>query len=350
MKNRTGYKVKIIILVLSLALALLLCEILLRTLGFKPRELRVHQYFSEEGWAGYDPELGWINRPGIFISEESGHAKMTFWENGQRASRQNREKSGRYLVYLVGCSYTQGYGVTDEETFAYRLNDIYPDIVFDNFGTGGYGTYQSLLRIKRELNKSGQKHPCLIIYGFFGGHIQRNVAASFWIMSLTERTGLWIRPPYVTLEKNTLHPHDYEVIKLWPMETHSSIISLLHKTEICTHDIPKYKALEATKCIMREMDKNVREKNSHLLVVLLDDIPLTIYDFLEAQGIDYVDCTNPCFFGNPSLWVGCNGYSHPNGLQHLFWAKVIKNWIDKNLSKKLLNQIIFPGDGLQALV
>ena len=77
---------------------------------------------------------------------------MTFLDDHSRRSWTTPNKPDqRAEVLLVGCSFTEGFGVDDEDTFSYLLNARYPHLMFHNFGTGGYGTYQSLLRVKKNL-------------------------------------------------------------------------------------------------------------------------------------------------------------------------------------------------------
>ncbi len=51
-----------------------------------------------------------------------------------RASRPLVLAKRPYHVLCVGCSYTYGYGVFDDETFVWRLNEMFPNVYFDNGG------------------------------------------------------------------------------------------------------------------------------------------------------------------------------------------------------------------------
>ena len=105
-----------------------------------------------------DDKLGWINRPGTYLSTEAGGVPNDFPRRSQPSKLDTPSKTKqRAEVLVVGCSFTQGFGVTDDETFSYLLNARYPRLMFHNFGTGGYGTYQSLLRIRRESHATVQR-------------------------------------------------------------------------------------------------------------------------------------------------------------------------------------------------
>ncbi len=83
----------------------------------------------------------------------------------QRCSRADMNKKGQLRVMCIGCSFTEGYGIRDEDTFCWKLNDRYANIVFDNCGTGGYGTYQSYLRMETELKN--RQYDLVIYFGTF---------------------------------------------------------------------------------------------------------------------------------------------------------------------------------------
>jgi hypothetical protein len=74
-------------------------------------------------------------------------------------------------VALLGCSYTYGYGVNDEQTFASLLQQKFPDQPIQNAGVIGYGTVQSLLQLK-ELIKIGSVKTVLLNFSSF--HFMRN--------------------------------------------------------------------------------------------------------------------------------------------------------------------------------
>ena len=80
-------------------------------------------------------------------------------------------------MLLVGCSFTMGWAVADDETWAWRLQELRPDVEVVNRGVGGYGTLQSLLLLEQLLGRDGQR-PARVLYGFIDhGLAQRRRAA-----------------------------------------------------------------------------------------------------------------------------------------------------------------------------
>lgn len=78
-------------------------------------------------------------------------------------------------LWLLGCSYTYGMGVNDEETFAWLIQEAHPEFRVRNFGVPGFGTVQSYLQLKR-LFASGET-PTNVILNYADFHDERNVLA-----------------------------------------------------------------------------------------------------------------------------------------------------------------------------
>jgi hypothetical protein len=111
----------------------------------------------------FDPLLGWCPRPG----ERYGEASFD-WA-GSRMGPEPLPRSradGERLIGLVGCSFTLGSEVQDDETWAYELDERWADTRFGNFGFGGYGVDQALLRWRRDV---APLEPEEIWLGFFPG-------------------------------------------------------------------------------------------------------------------------------------------------------------------------------------
>ncbi len=129
---------------------------------------------------------GWRNPSGVEICSYEGtldnHAHKKNWENRARASRPHYDKPCRYRVLVVGCSFTYGSGVNDNETYVWKLGERFPKVNFDNFATIGYGTYQCLLRMREILPL---EHYDLVIYAAYPHHTFRNLYYAIWEPSET---------------------------------------------------------------------------------------------------------------------------------------------------------------------
>jgi hypothetical protein len=310
-------------------IVLALAELGLRALGFTPR--RASDSRLAESMFIPDQEFGWINRPGTILSTEAGHVPMTFLADNTRRSWKTPAKADqRAQVLMVGCSFTQGMGVVDEDTFSYLLNARYPYLMFRNYGTGGYGTYQSLLRVKESLSQPDANRIPLVVYGFIDVHMQRNVAVPDVVRSLADRRNHYVIPPHVRLGKDGLQQYGLETIPFWPLESHSAIVTLLANAFLDFHLRKHGSQLGATTALIDQMNQLVVGQHKRFLIALLDRPPKGLVPFLEAQKIDYVNCDNPAFDKIPSDFR-LGGFQHPNAKQHALWATCIGDWIDHEM-------------------
>ena len=150
-------------------MSLLAAEVSARLLGYAPAvDSRI-----TSPWTAFDTELGWINNPGGHVDGDFGRA--TFEPDGSRRTKRHPIDKPRDVVLVLGCSYTLGFGVDDQDTFAWKLQERFPDFDVENFGTAAYGTYQSLLRFRRFL-REGHPAPAVVVFGFAEFHGARDRA------------------------------------------------------------------------------------------------------------------------------------------------------------------------------
>jgi len=121
------------------------------------------------GYSTFDAELGWTTRPGYAAPAGDIHINA----RGLRALREYPEAPppGVRRVLAFGESFTFGEEVEDAECWTARLEALDPSLEVLNYGVGGYGTDQALLRARREAR--GPAAWCLV--GFMTENIGRNV-------------------------------------------------------------------------------------------------------------------------------------------------------------------------------
>lgn len=95
----------------------------------------------------FDTELGWTNRPG-----RASVLPIVIGEQGARGGRDYSPEPAEGVLRLAcfGTSFVFGSEVADEETWCAQLEELDPRLEALNFGVGGYGTGQALLRMRRE--------------------------------------------------------------------------------------------------------------------------------------------------------------------------------------------------------
>ena len=128
---------------------------------------------AEHKHTHYDPLLGWINEPNASIPDMYGPG-LALHTNSQgfRATRDYAIEvpSGRLRILCSGDSFTLGYGVSDNQTWASQLEQLEPKLETVNMGQGGYGVDQAYLWYARDGAKL--KHD-VQLFAFITGDFMR---------------------------------------------------------------------------------------------------------------------------------------------------------------------------------
>ena len=271
-----------------------------------------------------DPILGWRNRQGSFVWPGRGRDRgrdivMTFWADGLRATAPQRGHRAVELP-LLGCSYTQGWAVTDEETYAWHLQTMLPDVTMLNYGTAGYGTYQSLLALEGHFARATRPAP-LVVYGLIPAHEVRNVAPASWLRALTAVShGGPLAVPFATLnDAGAVERHGPQSYPHWPLDRRLASIDLLEFgwTSLAMRG-RREQARPVLEALLLEMHDRARTHGADLVVVILDGSPewsSHYVEFLSAHGIATVECAHP---GIQQEQVPF--YGHPNRRVHAYIA------------------------------
>src|SRR6266540_392738 len=303
----------------SLVFSLLVGEAALRTFGYEPRRLALNTSFWSTGWAAMDEELGWRNREGSFRSAEPGHALMSFESDGRRHDPSSKVPDLPKVV-VVGCSFTQGEGVPDDQPYPHLVNLALPGFEVINYGTGGYGTYQSLLRLRAYFRSPHPPTP-LVLYGYTSHHITRNVATTDWVSMLTTRDGRYLMPPHVRAAGDGIREYTSRPVELWPLEQRSALVALAHKAAMNTSLHVRWsERFAVTQQVLRDMNTIARANKSSLTVIGLVALSDAEIERMKHDGIDYLDCQYPGPL-HRDLQVG--GWGHPNGRMHEWWGTCI---------------------------
>lgn len=115
-----------------------------------------------------DRDLGWVTIPG---------ARARFTAVNQAGVRANREYAavpppGVVRIAAFGDSFVHGDEVTTEEAWTTRLERTRPDLEVLNYGVGGYGIDQALLRYEREGRRLA---PHVVLLGIITDDVLRGV-------------------------------------------------------------------------------------------------------------------------------------------------------------------------------
>ncbi len=279
------------------------------------------------GWAKPDPALGWRNNPGVHPADEGPHEVMTILPDGSRLSG---APGAGATVLIVGCSYAEGYGVRDDEAFAARLQQQFPQLRMRNFAVPGYGTYQSLLTLRDLIERQGVR-PALVIYGFLPFHAERNVLTYSMLEAFRAFGGERFSPPHVELSAGGLRAYPPFVVHDWPLEERSALVTLLHRSELRLRLAGREaQEVQVTDMLLAQMKTLVEAAQARLLVATLWDGGSPSYPKISADmrkaGIEQLDVTYKGEEKRPEkILVGGNG--HPGAIIHAWWADRLARWM-----------------------
>lgn len=310
----------------SVILAALLCEATLRLTGYMPWTY-TNKDANEPTMHEADPVLGWKNKEGKYVipayAPSGQDIHMTFIGNGQRYTGLKGTDLRKDFV-IVGGSYTLGWAIDDSETYPWKLQERYPALNVLNYGTAGYGGYQSLLVLEKELPRLTS--PIIVLYGFNDHHKTRNVATSGWMQTLSKfsRRG-HVFVPYVTFEENNgLIRHMPERYLELPYRESSATIAMIEKVymKIKTMNRSSQERLVADQ-ILLEMNRISERSGAQFVMAILRanrEDKVHYMNFCRAHDISCIDCVYPL---TPDMRVA--GEGHPNELANSLWANCIAN-------------------------
>lgn len=189
MKKRTIGK--LILVNLSVLLVLLfLLEILFRMQGYETFSSKQPDVTVAPNKAFFqkDSLLGIKNNVGEFeiTLKKEYRFKVTHDSSNLRITSPDTSASTlpKPEIWLMGCSFTYGWSINDNETFPWLLQSELPDCKIVNWGTNGYGTIHFYLQLKEALKKRDK--PKLVILNHADFHLPRNTLDPSWKRMLSE--------------------------------------------------------------------------------------------------------------------------------------------------------------------
>jgi hypothetical protein len=245
-----------------------------------------------------DPQLGWKNREGQFDMVDPQRKTpfhYTNWSQGRRATADRdpapnpgNGAAGAPRVLFFGDSYVQGYGLSNEQTFAWIVQQNHPELAISNFGTADYGTYQSYLAIAKYV-----RGPCSVFYLFNTFHEGRNVAEPDWVRIVREPPqGLFF--PYADLTDGALRQKQSPGEMVWPVSRWLRTAALAEDYYQRAAYFPRMRnRRRVTQAILAKMNRAVEAAGGKFTVIFFDMTPdqrRDYRDFARLHAIRFVDC------------------------------------------------------------
>ncbi len=318
---------------LTIVLLFSVAEILLRMKGHEPWKYR-DPGINEPTMLHYDSVLGWTSKKGRYFipryKPEGTDINMTFIADGIRDTGDVYvDADKRDKIVVVGGSFTQGWAISDNETYTWKLQERFSLLKVINYGIGGYGTYQSLLVLEKELPRI--KSPLIVLYGFLDEHQTRNVAPVSWLESLqkvSKRGHVYL--PFATLDNaGLLVRHLPERYPETPLREYSATITYFESkyAKLKGMGREKQKQLVTEKLIL-EMKKLSEKFGARFIVpaLWLTEFREQYTDFFKKNNIEFINCSRRITrdFKVP-------GEGHPNDKLNSIWAECISSYLSENI-------------------
>jgi hypothetical protein len=335
---------------ITLSVGLLLGELVVRASGRRPWSGMVRP--KEPQLYVEDPELGWRLRPGRYshpgYTPGSEALRIHVLPDGSRDAGYTGSGGEPWLA-LLGGSFVQGWGLSDEQTLAWELQKHQRGWRVANHGVGGYGTHQSLLVLERLL--AGQVVPSLVLYGFIPLHEPRNVADAGWLESLARAgRGSLVAAPSATLDaEGELVRHEPRRHPRWPLREWSALATfgeLLTARSLA--EGRSEQARDVTLQLLAAMNRISVARGARFAVVFLWTPPGARVPYregadphprvyrgdlyasaLRAEGVPMLDCSHEI---TPELAVP--GEGHPGAELNDFWAACVSEWLDATAPRR----------------
>ncbi|MBM4337802.1 MAG: SGNH/GDSL hydrolase family protein [Deltaproteobacteria bacterium] len=317
----TGEAIKRLLAVLmALGLFLVLGEVLIRVyLGFNiAYDIEMTRYALYMKQDAGDPRVGHVHRPNSAMRLMGVPVEIN--SDGLRDKEYPVERGDAYRIAFLGDSLTFGWGVKQEETFQYlleeKLSETRPTEII-NFGTGNYNTAQE---VGLFLAKGLKYRPDEVVLFYFINDAEVTPAKSkLWFLGYSELISFyWSRI-------NSLKD------RYAPSQDFAGYYSALY-----AEGQPGWKEARAA---LLELKETCRESGIRLRVVLLPELHDTrneifagvyggVAEFLGQNGIEHLNLAR--LFearANPmELWVSYDD-AHPNAIAHRAVAESIAEFV-----------------------
>ncbi len=316
---------------LALFLIFVLLEVGLRLIGFDYPQLPQRSFIVKPDEPFFIPHerYGFAMSPGKFEINQDDQLKWTSTqnENGYRITSDVSD-TARPEIWIFGCSFTYGWGVDDDETYPWLLQEALPEYTIKNYGVGAYGTLQSYYQLKDELEKG--KKPELIVLAYLPFHDQRNTASRFWIRAIsTHKKLLNLQYPYARLEKDSLK-YAYTTLSYQSVPGSSwSCASGFMEVMYNKWQDRSCKNSHVTRHLLKQISDDCTNANIPLVLCGLDSYPRAV-DHLEKMNSSGLETLNIGLDLVSPEYTFLPVDPHPNQVAHRYYAKELTDFLKAN--------------------
>jgi hypothetical protein len=327
----------IALLILLLTIGFGLAEILCRANGLKPEQPIIPNQvnISQSHLYKRDPTLGYVNATGTLLITENGYKfTETHLSDGTRAVKPLKlyEKADRphKKIWIAGCSFTQGWSLNDNETFAWILQERFNNTSFVNFGVDGYGTIHVLLQFRETLKEREKPAVLIYVYGHFQDMRNTYLRIQKMVDAAVDPTPNMFHP-YARLDKhNRLHYFMARVeYKRFPLARYSAFMNLLQMYYDRNED--HFARSDAvTKALIMELYKECKKNNVEFVLAGVSggELLRLKLDFFAERGLHVIDISAP----ETNEYKNLPYYDHPNAKANKIFARKLGDFLQQTFT------------------
>ncbi len=232
---------------------------------------------------GYEPKAKKMRTQKILGDKVLFDVTVTLNDRGYRITPTH--PNAKIGIVLLGCSFTEGVGVEDHETYAYRLSELLGEnYQVYNFGFGGYGPHQALALLESDrLDFLKKSHEKLHFYFLsIGSHEWRSAGLVEW-----DSYG----PRYILENGQAIRKGSFDLgftlfTKLWEVIKKSDLLQRYVLRKIFwTHE----EALALQTAILLKCNKVIVEKFHSDFTVLLEPAISNKQKEYTHKGLKIID-------------------------------------------------------------
>ncbi len=316
---------------IAVVVGLVAAELFLRAVGFAPHADPPRHTFRREPPGPFlkpDPKLGYRPCSGRqTVTVDNTYSYTTTHVDRRRITRPlpwYRRDDRQCDIWILGCSFTYGDGLSDHETMPWIVQSKAPAFNVVNLAFNAYGTLHSLLLFREELAKGVRPKVLVLTYASF--HDERNTLSRNWL-----KVHYRINPS-VVLPYAEVNDQGELAVKSWsgacrelPLIRFSSVMRLADELyDLIDASISNER--ETTKAIIREIAEICRRKEICLVIAgLMKTEPTRLMlDWSRELGAHPINIAVP---GEKEYYLPFN--KHPNAKAARLYAERLTAFLKK---------------------
>ncbi|MCB9231455.1 MAG: hypothetical protein H6581_07325 [Bacteroidia bacterium] len=174
-------------LIFILLLLAVTAEITVRLMGYQPWSPPLRNSASPDGkpFFLHHETYGFLPDPAARLYTLND--QLTFHtqhnkEGFRLTSQIENDTLKRDEIWILGGSFTYGWGIETEESFPFLLQNQLPELKIRNFGVPAFGPHQSFDLLHNQLGQSPK--PKMVVLAYASFHNQRVTCNDFWLKAL----------------------------------------------------------------------------------------------------------------------------------------------------------------------